>query len=90
MRADHQNQARGPPEHGPLLTAQVVNLALQVMTSILDSHLENHLKNKWITVGRRRGDRRGYRKMTLVFQASFDEGPNHICRWDEEKYFMLK
>ena len=93
MRVEHQNQAWGPPEDGPRLTAQVthtVNLALHVMTSILDSHLENYLKYKWITMGRRRSYRRGYRKMLLVFQASYDEGPNHICRWDQEKYFMLK
>ena len=56
------------------------------MISILDSHLENYLKNKWITVGRRRG----YRKMILVIQASYEDGPNHICRCDEEKDFMLK
>lgn len=40
--------------------------------------------------GRRRGYRRGYRKMILVIQASYDDGPNHICRCDEEKDFMLK
>lgn len=33
---------------------------------------------------------RGCRKMILVIQASYHEGPNHICRWGEEKYFMLK
>ena len=50
------------------------------MISILDSHLENYLKNKWITVGRRRG----YRKMILVIQASYEDGPNHSCRCDVE------
>lgn len=41
-------------------------------------------------MGRRRHYKRGYRKMILVIQASYDEGPNQICRCDEEKDFMLK
>lgn len=78
MRVEHQNQAWGPPEHGPCLIAQVthtMNLALHVMTSILESHLGNYPKNKWITMGRRRGYRRGYRKMILVIQACTMRAP---------------